>query len=133
MEVWDDGFVLGCVIEEGEKAVGELHIDDSFNELAEAVSAEFMAGDLALKFPFGAICVENSLAEKIVKGRFVGWALLVEWEVGLENVVYNSRVCCEDMAGAEAAVEDEGGGGGGMEYVRHPVYAAMLVCYDGRH
>lgn len=92
-----------------------------------------MAGDLALKFPVGAICVENSPAEKIVKGAFEGWALLVEWEVGLENVVHYSRICCEEMAGAEAAVEEEGGRGRGMEYVGCPVYASMLVCYDGRH
>lgn len=62
MEVWDDGFVPGCVVEEGQKAVRELHIDDGFDELAESVIAEFVAGDLALKLPGGAICVENALA-----------------------------------------------------------------------
>lgn len=58
---------------------------------------------------------------------------MVEWEVGLENVVDYSRVCCEELAGAEATVEEEGGGGGGMEYVGDPLDAVMLVCYDGQH
>lgn len=62
MEVWDEGFVPGGDVEEGQKAVGEFHIDDGFDEVAESVGVELVAGDLALKLPVGAICVENALA-----------------------------------------------------------------------
>ena len=96
---------------DGEEAVGEFGIDHLFDEFAERLCVEFVAGDLSLELPSVAVGVEDSRAEEIGEGADEGISLLVVGEAGLENVLHGCRVASEDLKTAQWAVEGERGGG----------------------
>lgn len=99
MEVKDGGGGGGGG-ENGEKVVGELGVDDGFNEFTEGSGVELVAGELALELPGGAIGVEDAVAEEVAEGAVEGGAFVVEGEVGLEDVLDDGGVGGEHVAGA---------------------------------
>ena len=81
-----------------------------FDEFAERLSVEFVAGDLPLKLPSVAVGVEDSGAEEIGEVVNKDGALYIVGETGLENVLYGGGVAGDDLAAAQGAVEGESGG-----------------------
>lgn len=57
-------------------------------------------------------------------------ALLVNWEPGLEDVLYDGGIGREDLSEAEGAVEGEGGGGWYLDKIGDPLYTAVEVGFD---
>jgi len=114
------------------QTIVEFNIDHSFNELAEGLGVEFMAGNLSLKLPSFTVSVEDTVAEKITDGTFKCETFAVAREVCFENMLHYGGVCCEDLTGTEGAVEDEGGGRDGLEDVGDPVDTAVKVGVNGK-
>lgn len=114
-------------MENRKQTILEFNVDDSFNEFAEGFSVEFMAGDLSLNLPGFTVGIEDTVAEKLDEVLVSCETFVVAREVSFENVLHHGRVCREDLAGTEGAVEDEGGGRDGLEDIRYPLYAAVEV------
>lgn len=91
-----------------------------------------MAGNLSLKLPSFTVGAEDTVSEKITNGTFKRGTFVVAREVSFENMLHYGRVCREDLAGAEGAVEDEGGGRDGLEDVGDPVDTAVEVGVYGK-
>ncbi|GMN31905.1 hypothetical protein TIFTF001_041660, partial [Ficus carica] len=117
--------------EDGEEAVGELGVDNGFDELAEGFGVELVAGDLALELPGVAVGAEDAVAEEVGERDAEGLALAVVGEVGLEDVVDDGGVAGEDLAGAEEVLDDEGGRWGVLDELGEPLVAAVLVGHGG--
>lgn len=111
--------------------MGELCIDDGFDEVAERSGVELVSGDLSLELPIVAVGVEDAVAEEIAQCSTQGEALGVDVEMGLEYSSEDGGVGGEDLAGTKRTVEGEGGGGRVMEDVGDPLDAAVLVCQNG--
>lgn len=112
------------------KAIGELCIDDGLNEFAERFGVEFMARELPLELPIFAVYVEDAVTEKIRENSGAEMAFLVVVEIGLEDVLDDFGVCCDDLTLTKGATKDEGGRGLVIENVRHPVVEAVSVFDD---
>lgn len=110
--------------------VVELGVHDVFHELAQRLGVELVAGDLSLELPALAVDVEYAIAEEVGEDGSGEAALLVNVEVGLEDVLDVGRVGRIDGAGAEGAVKDEGGGGRTRYYFGRPLDASVDVCVD---
>lgn len=124
--------VFGSFGENRKQTIIEFNVDNSFNELAERLGVEFMAGNLSLKLPSFTVGVEDAVAEKITDGTFKRETFAVARKVCFENMLHYGGVCCEDLAGTERAVEDEGGGRDGLEDVGDPVDTAVEVGVNGK-
>jgi len=85
-----------------------------------------------LKLPSFTVGAEDTVAEKITDGTFKRETFAVAREVGFENMLHYGGICCEDLAGTEGAVEDEGGGRDGLEDVGNPVDTAVEVGVNGK-
>lgn len=125
--------VVGSFGENRKQTIIEFNVDNSFNEFAERLSIEFMTGNLSLKLPSFTVGAEDTVAEKITDGTFKRGTFVVAREVGFENMLHYGGVCCEDLAGTERAVEDEGGGRDGLEDVGNPVDTAVEVGVNGKN
>lgn len=132
MKIKKNCLVFGSFGENRKQTIIEFNVNDSFNELAERLGVEFMAGNLSLKFPSFTVGVEDTVAKKITDGTFKRETFAVAREVGFENMLHYGGVCCENLAGTERAVEDEGGGRDGLEDVGDPVDTAVEVGVNGK-
>lgn len=117
--------------EDRNKAIGELRIDDGLNEFAERFGVEFMARELPLELPVFPVNVEDALAEKIRENSGAEMAFLVIVEIGLEDVLDDFGICCDDLTLTKGATKDEGGRGLVIENLSRPVVEAVSV-FDER-
>lgn len=108
MKIREDSLIFGSFRENREEAIGEFYINYCFNEFPKRFGVEFMAGDLSLKLPGFTVGVEDAVTEEITNRTIKSETFAIAREVGFENVLDYQGVCCEDLAGAEGAVEDEG-------------------------
>jgi hypothetical protein len=86
-----------------------------------------VAGNLSLELPVFTVGVKDSVAKEITEALDKRGTFAVAREIGFENVLDHSRVSCEDLAGAECTVEDEGGGRDGLEDVGDPLDATVEI------
>lgn len=110
-----------------EETIGEFYVNYCFNKLAKRFSVKFMAGDLSLELPGFTVSVEDSVTEEVTERTVKCESFAVAREIGFENMLDYQGVRCEDLAGAECPVEDEGGGRGGLKDVGDPMNAAVKI------